>query len=403
MLRPYRDVLARPGALAFSAAGFLARLPISMVALGIVLMISGTGRSYALAGGVAAAASLGSAVAGPRLARLVDRYGQARVLRPAATVHCLALGALMLGATARAHGVLLVVTAAVVGLTMTSIGSLVRARWSALLGTGPGLHTAYSLESVLDEMIFIVGPLLVTALSTTLHPAAGLGAVLAATVTGTALLTAQRGTEPATHPRTGPVATAVLRSAGLAVVATVFVALGTVFGVFEVVVVAFASAEGRRGATGVVLALYALGSLLAGLAYGAITWRVPVHRRFLAGAVAMGASVVSLPFVGGVPALAAVAFLAGFAISPTLISGLDLVQSLVPAGRLTEGLAWTTAGLYTGVFVGAAAAGWLVEQVGPRDAFWACTGAGLAAAALAGGGISRLRPDRLLPGDVIAW
>lgn len=393
MLRPYRKLLARPGALAFSAAGFVARLPISMMALAIVLLLSGTGRSYALAGAVAATVALLNAVAGPRIGRLVDRHGQARVLRVTATVHTAALVGLAAAGTARAPGWVLFLPAAVVGLSFASIGGMVRARWSALLANDRAeLHTAYALESVIDEVIFIVGPIAVAALATAWHPAAGLGAVIALTVVGTAALCAQHATEPPRADRSGAGPAASLHSAGLLVVVTVFGCLGALFGAFEVSVVAFTSDEGARGSAGLVLAAYALGSMIAGIGYGSVAWRTPVAVRFRLGALAMGASLLALPFVDTVKALAALSLVAGFAISPTLIAGNDLVQSLVPRARLTEGLAWTTTGICIGLTAGAASTGWLVDEFGARDAFWFSTAAALGGAAVAVAGAATLRP-----------
>lgn len=409
MLRPYADLLARPGALAFSAAGFLARLPISMLGLGVVLLLSGTGHSYALAGAVSATIFLTNSFFGPRLARLADRVGQARVLGPAAGVHSAALLGLVAGATSHAPDWVLFATGATAGAAMLSIGSLVRARWSALLSRDgaaaggadgaaagaagpPSLHTAYSLESVLDEVIFIVGPVAVTLLATAVHPAAGLVCVIAVTLTGAGALAAQRATEPprpdvSTAGRGGP----VLRLRGVPVVVAVFGGLGALFGAYEVTVVAYTSAEGHRGSAGAVLASYALGSMIAGLGYGAVHWRIPVHRRFVAAALAMGLSLLALPFVGGVGPLIVLSFVAGFAISPTLISGNDLVQRLVPASRLTEGLAWTTTGICLGLTLGSAVAGRTVDSAGPAAAFWVSTVAALATAAVAAAGAGSLR------------
>lgn len=396
LLRPYKKILARPGALAFSAAGFVARLPISMMGLGIVLLLTGTGRSYALAGAVAATVSLLNAVAGPLLGRLVDAHGQSPVLRATAVVHSAALLALIAAGTAHAPGWVLFVPAAVAGLSFASVGGYVRARWSALLARdgSNALHTAYALESVLDEVIFIVGPLAVTALATLVHPAAGVGAIVALVVTGALALSVQRATEPPRHAHVGGGRRAALRSPGLFVVAGVFGCLGALFGAFEVSVVAFTTAEGARGSAGLVLAVYALGSMIAGIGYGSVHWRIPVAVRFRVGAIGMGASLLALPFVNGVPALAALSFAAGFSISPTLISGNDLVQRLVPAGRLTEGLAWTTTGISLGLTLGAAVAGRLVDSVGPSDAFWFSTAAALGGALVACAGSTALRPTR---------
>lgn len=393
MLTPYREVLAQPGALRFSLAGLLARLPISMLTLGVVLLVSGTGRSYALAGAAAGAVNLGYVLAGPRLGRLVDRFGQAAVLRPAAGAQAVTVTALIVAGTRHAPGVALVVLALLTGMSMPSIGGLVRARWSVLLDSPNRLHTAFSFESVLDEVIFVVGPIVATVLAVGVHPAAGLTAVLAVGPTGALALAAARDTEPAVEPRgSGPSARPALASPGLAVVIGVFGALGALFGAVEVAVVAFTSAREQRAAAGVVLAVYALGSMVAGILFGVLRRDAPARQGFLAGAIGIGASALAMPHVGSIPALTALVLVAGLSISPTLISGMTLVRELAPPSRLTEALAWATTALSVGLMVGSTAAGWLSEHAGPADGFWAATVSALAAAALAAGGAARLRP-----------
>ena len=201
-LTGYLEVLRLPGAASFSAAGVLARLPISMLGIGIVLSVEATG-SYAVAGWVAATYGVVQALASPVVARAVDRMGQARVMRPAIAVHVLGLVLLVACAQARAPRWTLFAAVAVTGATIGSLGSLVRARWSFLLSDHPRrpalVHRAYSLESVLDEVVFIVGPILVTLLATQVSPAAGLAAAACAVAVGGIWLLAQHRTEP--HPR----------------------------------------------------------------------------------------------------------------------------------------------------------------------------------------------------------
>lgn len=393
MFRPYRHVLAHPGALRFSAAGFVARLPISMLTLGVVLLVSGTGRSYALAGAAAGAVNLGSVLAVPRLARLMDHHGQAAVLRPAAALQVLVIGGLVTAGTEHAPAAVLLGLALLSGMSLPSIGGLVRARWSALLSDPGDLHAAYSLEAVLDEVIFVVGPIVATLLATTVHPAGGVVAVLLVAPTGALALAAQRSTEPAVAgPPARDAVAAALASGGLLVVVGVFTALGALFGAVEVTTVAFTSEQGHRSAAGGVLALYALASMLAGLTFGALRRDAPPRQGFVVGAVALGFSGLALPQVGSVAGLAALAFLAGLAISPTLISGMALVRDLAPATRLTEAFAWATTGLSVGLMLGSAAAGHLAEHSGAADGFWAASVAALAASALAVAGSARLRP-----------
>jgi hypothetical protein len=316
------------------------------------------------------------------------------VLLPSMAVHVIALLVLMACAFWEAPDATLFAAAAVAGATMPNIGSLIRARWSHLVGGTSRLHTAYSLESVLDELIFIVGPVLVTLLATGVHPLAGLGTVVAVSLTGGLTLAAQRGTEPPRANAGDHHGGSAMRTRGLPVIVVVFVALGALFGSFEVIVVAFASEEGHRGAAGFILATYALGSLISGIGYGVVRWRRRLDQRFLIGATAMGASMLALPLVSHVLALAALALVAGFAISPTLISGAALVQQLVPAARLTEGLTWTITGLGMGVTVGAALSGRLIDAWGAQQAFVVSTVSAATAALLAHAGARWLRPQR---------
>src|SRR5215218_6732397 len=169
-------------------AGFVARLSISMRALGAVLMVSQLTGSYGLAGAVAAAALLGEAVAAPRLGRLVDRYGQRRALLVGLAVHSAGTLALVISAQVAAPSWVLLATAALSGAAALQVGSLVRARWSALVGGSPALEPAFALESTLDELIFVLGPALVTALALGVAPSAGLlGACSLTTVCSHAL------------------------------------------------------------------------------------------------------------------------------------------------------------------------------------------------------------------------
>src|SRR6516225_6966045 len=207
-VKPYVEVLRLPGALGFSGAGFIAQMPMSMFGLGTVLLIAALTGRYGLAGVVAAAGSVGYAVAAPQFAKLTDRYGQRRVLRPQVMVFTAATVALMVLAEARAPLAVVVISSLLAGATMPSIGPMVRARWSALLGGTARLHTAFSLESVADEIIFMVGPVVVAVLATDVYPAAGLAAALLLCLVGTVLFTAQRRTEPPPQPRTGGGSTA---------------------------------------------------------------------------------------------------------------------------------------------------------------------------------------------------
>lgn len=380
MLRPYRDVLSRPGAIAFSTAGTLARLPMSMAGIGVVLMLSALYGSYGLAGRVSAVYAVAQALCAPQLARLVDRHGQARVMRPAVAVATLGGLGLLAAALLHAPAAWLYATALFAGAGGGSFGSLARARWSYALRDEPRrMHTAHALESALDEVVFIVGPALATLLATSLHPTAGLVVPVVALVVGGYLFLSLRSTEPpvTVHDDATPRPRgSVLRSPAMVVIVLVCVAMGTIFGATDVSTVAFADEAGHKGVAGLVLAVFACGSLVSGLLYGARHWTRPLYQRYAVGMVALAAGVSLFVVVRSLPALAAVMFVTGFAIAPTLINANGLVQQIVAPGRLTEGLTWVGTAIGLGVSVGSSVAGTQIDAHGSRAGFLVVVAAG---------------------------
>ncbi|MDM7855186.1 MFS transporter [Cellulomonas alba] len=378
MLQPYRGVLTRPGTLAFSAAALVARLPISMIGIGIVLAVSSLYGSYGLAGRVSAVYLVAQAVCAPLLGRWVDRRGQARAMRPTLAVFAVALVGLVAAAQAHADPLVLDVAAAVTGATLVPFGSLVRARWSHALGDDAhAMHTAYSLESALDEVVFVVGPVAATLLATSVSPTAGLVVPLVAAIAGGLWFLQQRATEPpAAAPGTVRAGGSVMRNPGMVVLAVVFVAMGAIFGATDVSTVAFADEAGHKGLAGPLLAVFAAGSLVAGLAYGSRQWHRPLHLRFAVGMVGLAVGSSLLVLAQTLWMLVPIMFVAGLAIAPTLINGNGLVQQLVPAERLTEGLTWVTTALGVGVSVGSSVAGQRVDADGAHGGYLVVVGAG---------------------------
>ncbi len=366
----YRQVVTKPGAAAFSASGFLGRLPISMVALGTVLLVSARTDSYGLAGGVSAALIIGSGVAAPVQGRLIDRLGQSRVLLAAITVCTVSLSLLVWAVDAGYRVPLPHVLAALAGATMPAIGAAVRARWTHVLTDPAQRQTAFALEAVVDEVVFMTGPPLATVLATTVHPAAGLVAAIIAGLVGTVAFCSLRSTEPPAHPsRTDDGLRIAMPWRQLLPVALISFALGGLFGSTEVVTVAFAEELGDKAISGVLLALWAFGSLLAGIITGAVTWRVGPAMRMRIGVVALTILMVPTPFLGSAMAMGVVLFLAGFAIAPTLIGAVSFIEQTVPPSRLTEGITMLHTSMAAGLAPGAALAGVVIDAQGPHTAY----------------------------------
>lgn len=373
----YVQVLSAPGAAAFCAAGALARLPQGMTGLGAVLMVTGLGRSFTLAGLVAGAVALSQSVVGPQASRLADRFGQTRVLLPQLALHVAALGALVAAAEADGPGPLLVALAVAAGASMPQIGAFARARWTALLAEPDRLRTALAVESLIDEAVFIAGPVVVTVLATAVAPAAGLLVAIALVVLGCLVFGAQRATEPPPHPPAsagGAAHPSAVRHGGLLVLIAVFTGIGAVFGLIEVSVVALAREHGDAGAAGPMLGLWATGSLLAGTAYGAIAWSATARRRFVAtvAAFALGTVLIAAA-TSSLALMTAALFVAGLANAPALITGNTLVPAVVPRAVVTEAYTWLSVTIFAGIAVGSAVAGALVDGSGAAAGLLAST------------------------------
>lgn len=380
MTNPYREIFRAPGAVGFSAAAFVARMPVSMVMLGIVTMLSQMHGEYWLSGAVAATFALSNAMIAPQVSRLVDRIGQRRVVLPAALTTVAALVGLMLASRLHAPSWMLFLFAGLGGL-MPSMSALVRARWTEIYRDTPQLRTAFAFESLVDEVIFIIGPVVAIGLSVSLFPEAGLFAATILLAVGATLFAAQRGTEPAVHVQESGGGRSVIRLAEVQIIAVTMVAIGAIFGTAEVTAVAFAEAQGAKSAASLVLASYAFGSLLVGIVFGALRLRMSLAAQFLI-AIAL-AAVTTLPLlvVGGMVSLALVLFLAGAAVSPTIIVAMGLVERFVPPSKLTEGITWAITGIGIGMAFGASASGWMIDAHGARSGFWI---------SVAGGGVALL-------------
>ncbi|MBI6151340.1 MFS transporter [Serratia surfactantfaciens] len=390
MANPYFTLFSAPGSKAFSSAGLIARLPISMTGIGIITMLSQVRGSYWLAGAVAATFAFSMALLAPQIARAADRHGQNRVLPYATGVSALALLLLLICTHYRAPDWTLFVFAALAG-GMPSISAMVRARWSEIYRGTPQLHTAFSFESVLDEVAFIIGPPIAVGLSVSLFPEAGPLAAALLLVTGVTAFAWQKSTQPPVYPRTRQRQRAILAMPSMQILVLALIALGTIVGTVDVISVAFAEQQGQPAAASIVLSVYAGGSCLAGLIFGAIKLPSPLPRQFLYAAFATALTTLPLLWVHNVLTLAAAMFVAGLFFAPTMIVAMGLVERLVPPSRLTEGLTWMVTGLGIGVALGAALAGLAIDAVGIKAGFGVTLIAGLVVMAVAAGGYRLMR------------
>lgn len=383
MPNPYREIFRAPGSVGFSAAGFVARLPLSMVTIGIVTMLSQARGEYWLAGGVAATFALANALIAPQISRLVDRYGQGRVLIPATLATLVALAGLILATRLQAPGWVLFVFAGLAGLT-PSMMAMVRARWTELYRDTPQLRTAFAFESVVDEVIFMIGPVIAIGLSVAWFPEAGPLAAAILLALGMALFVSQRATEPPVHPQGTSEDGSVIRLGAVQVIALLMVAVGAIFGTAEVSAVAFAEAQGSKASASLVLAAYAAGSLIAGLVFGALRPGMRLASQLLLAIALSAATTLPLLVVGSLWTLGTVLFVAGASISPTIIVAMALIERHVPAAKLTEGITWVMTGIGIGMAAGSAVSGWLIDLYGASSGFWVSIAGGFTALLIVG-------------------
>ncbi|MGV9286534.1 MFS transporter [Streptomyces sp. NPDC003719] len=363
----YGPLLRTRGAWTFLLPGFAARQPFAMLTISIVLLVQHTTGSYGVAGAAAAVTGVSMALFAPYSGRLADRLGQRAVLLPGVLVH--ALSGLTLTVLALSDAPLWALFAAAVptGASVPQIGPMVRARWGVKLGGSPLMSTAAAFESVTDELTFVLGPLLATALCTTVDPAAGLVTEAALTLVGGLLFAAQKSTQPRVgggdggHARVAHVP--ALRVPGVRVLAVIFLGIGSVFGGMQVSLAAFTESIGEPGMNGVLYGVFAAGNMLSGLVCGAVAWKVAPQRRLLVGYTALALTASGLWAAHSVPVLAGLGLLVGMCIAPALVTGYTLVEDLVPAGARTEAFTWLTGAVALGQAAAVTIAGQLEDRI----------------------------------------
>lgn len=372
----YRDLLALPGALDFFIAGCIGRIPLAMRAMGCVLLVQLVTGSYGLAGLVGAVQTLVGAFAAPSIGRIADRYGERTILLWGTIVHGIGIFALVASVHWGANPLLMSLAAAVVGGSNIPFSSLSRARWTRTLGSrGPALERAYSLESMADEMGFVIGPLLVVPLCVVVDPAAGIIAALGFTIVAAAMLLRLPDTRKAAaaaadvrlvpgqsvEERRSPIAIV-----GIRVVVGVLLAVGFLFGSVDIMIVSFAEEHGAKGAVSVLAALFAFGSFLGAAAYGMIHWRAPVDRRLKIAIWWLALGTIPVMLASSLVGMGAAGIFIGLSISPALIASNTVVEHLAPKGSVTEAFAWLSSALASGAAMGSLVTGVVLDELGTR-------------------------------------
>ncbi|HEY8589734.1 MAG TPA: MFS transporter [Naasia sp.] len=390
----YGRVWGAPHVRALILSSVVARMPVGIVSLAVVLFVEDVKGSFAAAGAVTAAFALSCAVMAPVLGRVIDRRGQTRVLIAGVAVHAAAVVALVPLGLADAPLAALIACAALAG-TAPPVSAVLRPLWPSLLGgRGDLLAVAYSLDAILLEAVFVVGPLLTGLVIAVFSPQAALlvaaGFALAGTLTFAALRPSRewRGDPTREGSLAGPLASPGMRTLTLA-----SLAIGVCFGAMEVSLAAYGTERGAPSLAGVLIAMQAIGSAAGGLLYGAYHERLgPVTRGYLVLVVACPPLIGLLALAPTLGVLMALALLSGLVLAPISAAENLLVSELAPSGTLTEAFTWIITSMVAGVAVGNALSGPIVDSAGWRVALGAAC-----AVACAGGALAIARRATLTP------
>ncbi|PRY02469.1 MFS transporter [Allonocardiopsis opalescens] len=388
---PYARLLRQRWAPSLLAVGVLARVPLQAYSFAVLLLVVERTGSYPAAGAVTAATGAAYAVCVPVHARLVDRHGQTVPLLAASAANAAAFAGLILAARPGAGAVVLGVWAALVGATLPPVAAAARALWSTVVDDPAVRRAALAADALVLDLALVAGPLAVTGASLLADPAWALGGCAAALLGGTvwfARLAPSRRWRPAARRGglLGP-----LRSPGVRLLLAVSVLTGALLGTLRLGFVAFADEHALPEAGGLALAAFGLGSLLGGLAYGAVAWRGDTAARFPALVAGYALSAAVLPFAPGIGVLLVLCLAAGAWLAPIVIANFELVGRVAPEGTLTESFAWGITATFAGASLGNLAGG-LLAEASAAGAFAAAAGFGALAAGCALAGRGALAP-----------
>lgn len=388
MIDFYLKLLATPGALSFSLAAFLGRLPAGMIVLAIVLPVSKLTGSYTTAGIVAGFTMSGMALCAPFSGRLVDKYGQCTILLIFVTLNFIGTTALIVCIHYGAPMLIMCIAGALSGASRISTGTMARSRWTYALRSLESeqrkrmLQAAYAFESVVDEVVFISAPILATLLCMTIDPLAGLLCCLASHMIGALALAAQRSTQPAIEAQHEKQRLA-LSVPGFPIIFSAIFFIGIGAGAVEVLVVARANDFDFRAMAGLLMAILSFSSMLAGLWYGAQLFKLAAHSLWIRCIALLFLALVPFAFAINFSTLALALFLAGLLIGPASIAGQVFTERMLPGEFLNEGMNVVVTAMILGMAVGAWFSGALIDMHGARSASLLPASAALAALLIA--------------------
>lgn len=373
LFKIYTELFQISGALRIALAGFVARMPIAMDSIAIIYFVHSVEKNYSIAGAITGVAALTTVVSAPLWAKAADKLGQRRVLYTAVPIRISAFIAFILLVENGAPKWIWFVVVIMAESASISIGSMTRRRWVHLVGHEKKdlLATSYALESLIDEFVFILGPIVTTIAVTLVDPRAGILLGILFLMTGIPFIAQHKFSDPgiAIH-ESEKKPNSVLFNRKLQAVAIPILFAGGSFSAINICVVAFSDERGAKPLSGFLLGLWAAGGAISALINGAIRWKISHGRRYLTYLAGMTIISFSFPFVDSIWALGLALFLQGMCIAPLLPNGLPLVTHSVPATQLTQAITLATAGIPLTGALSSLLSGKLIDSYGASVGLW---------------------------------
>jgi MFS family permease len=366
----YRDFFRLPDVATLMTVAVLARMPIGMVGLSMLLFLRESLGSYALAGTISGVYFVSMAVGAPVQGRIIDRTGPRAVLAATGVVHPAALAAVLALAHAGAPFAALAAASAVAGAFAMPITVLTRTLWRHRFTDEAERRRAFSVDAVLIEINFTLGPAIIAGLVATAGTRTAFGTAIGVTVLALLIFAGSPALRYFRKERHGPRhMLGPLTDPSLLLVFGATFGITTGFGLLEVGYPGYATALAMPALGGLLLSANALGSALGGAVFGGLTLKAPIERQFTTALAVMTVPLALHWFADGPAAFAVVAFLAGAAVAPTIACQSVLVSRLAPAHYATEAFTWSSTFIVSGLGAGLALGGWLIETLGPKTPF----------------------------------
>jgi MFS family permease len=348
-------------------------MPVAMDSIAIILFVHSVESRYSIAGALTAVAAFTTVFSSPLWSKVADQRGQAFVLKIAIPIRILAIIGFVLLVKNGAPIWTWFLSIFIAECGSVSIGSMTRRRWVNLIDKKDKdlLSTSYAFESLLDEFVYIIGPIITTGIVAATEPVAGLLLGICFLVVGVPLIVTHRNSDPAIEkPEFGEKIKSVTRNKKLQAVGIPLTIAGGCFSAVNISVVAFATEKSMASSAGLVLGAWAAGGAISAIINGAIRWKISHGTRYLGYLIGMTVIAISFPFISNLYLLAVALFLQGMCVGPLLPNGLPLVTNSVPASQMTHAITLVTSGIPLTGALSSFLSGRIIDSFGASAGLW---------------------------------